>query len=221
MRRRCPLSVLAALCLVVPLLAAAAPAARTAATSGAEAWKTLDSVRDSLRAAGPTRAEFVQTYVPAGFSTGDSERGEMSLALPDCLRWDYRQPYEKSFLLCGDLAHYWSSEDRTGRRYKVDRANEPGLDLLLLGVEQLRNRYRATQRRGERGQVEVHLEPREDVEALASATLVVDPAARRLVGLSYRDREGNQTRFEISAYRALARDGVFDPPRHVRWEQGE
>ena len=204
--------------LPLALLLAAALVPLGAAAQG-DPWASLDRVRDSLAAAGPSQASFTQTYVPAGFSSGETESGTLALSLPDCLRWDYRQPYSKTFLLCGEVAHYWNAEDRAGRRYTVDRENEPGLDLLLLGVEELKTRYRATQKRAENGRVAIDLVPRKRLEAVASATLVVDPSANRLVGLSYADREGNRTRFTLGDYRKLSGDTAFDPPRHVRFQE--
>jgi outer membrane lipoprotein-sorting protein len=201
------------LALLVPALLPAAAGAQ------GDPWASLDRVRDSLAAAGPSQAAFTQTYVPAGFSSGETESGTLALSLPDCLRWDYRQPYSKSFLLCGEVAHYWNAEDRAGRRYTLDRENEPGLDLLLLGVEELKTRYRATQKRADGGRVDIDLVPRQRLEAVASASLVVDTAANRLVDISYRDREGNFTRFAISDYRRLDGDTTFDPPRHIRFQE--
>lgn len=203
----------------LPLALAAALLVPLAAGAQGDAWASLDRVRDSLAAAGPSQASFTQTYVPAGFSSGETESGTLALSLPDCLRWDYRQPYSKTFLLCGEVAHYWNAEDRAGRRYTIDRENEPGLDLLLLGVEELKTRYRATQKRADNGRVSIDLVPRKRLEAVAQATLVVDPAANRLVGLSYQDREGNRTRFTLGDYRRLSGDTAFDPPRHVRFQE--
>jgi len=205
--------------LILLCAAAAAGPALVAGAAAPDAWATLDRVRHSLVAAGPTTASFVQTYVPAGFTRGEKESGQLSLSLPDCLRWDYREPYPKSFLLCGEVAHYWNAEDAAGRRYTVDREQEPGLDLLLLGVEELKTRYRASQKRAEGGRIAVELEPRQRVETVVDATLLVDPGTDRLVGLSYRDREGNATRFDLDGYAPLDADGVFDPPRHVRFQE--
>ena len=208
------------------LLLAGAPAAPGQIPQPGEApdpWAALTAVRESLIAAGPTAAEFTQAYVPAGFSAGEEEHGRLALALPDCLRWDYRDPYPKSFLLCGGEAFYWNPEDKTGRRYPVDRQREPGLDLLLLGVEQLRERYQATAAAGEAGRVEIDLAPREGEAApkgFASAHLVVDAASHRLVELSYLDPEGNLSRFTISGYGPLAADGLFSPPEGIAGEDG-
>jgi outer membrane lipoprotein-sorting protein len=202
---------LLSLCALLP----AAPAA----AQGSDPWALLESVRNSLVEAGPTGASFVQTYMPAGFSSGEKESGKLALALPDCLRWDYEDPYPKSFLLCGGLIHSWTPEDRTGRRYRVDRKNEPGLDLLLLGVDDLKKRYQATTRPAEGGRIEVALSPKGQVTELADASLTVDPESRRLVAVSYHDREGNLTRFEISGYQSLPRQGRFSPPSGIRWEE--
>lgn len=199
------------------------------------AWQTLAAVRDSLTAAGPTRASFTQTFIPAGFSTGDRETGTLSLHLPDCLRWDYAEPYPKAFLLCGSSAHLWNPEDGTGRRYAVDRETEPGLDLVLLGIEELKDRYRiesdgsgegaetTTTDEGNYGEelLSIHLAPLAETGPITGATLQVDRETNRLAGLSYTDDEGNLTRFEIEGYRPLDEADVFSPPQDIDWTEEE
>ncbi len=187
-------------------------------------WTVLQGVRQSLVSAGPTGADFSQVYVPAGFTSGETETGGLSLDLPDCLRWDYQNPYPKSFLLCGGMVYFWNPEDKTGRRYAVNRQTEPGLDLLLLGVEDLKGRYRASARTQPDGRIAVTLAPKEGrpaagrSESLADASFVVDPGRERLVEVAYHDREGNLTRFAITSYHGLPRSGQFSPPSGIRWE---
>jgi outer membrane lipoprotein-sorting protein len=218
--RRTIVALLALSFLALPALGAPHPQPQAPPPAGTpDPWAVLQEVRRSLVAAGPTAADFVQVYTPAGFTTGESENGRLALALPDCLRWDYQDPYPKSFLLCGGVAHAWNAEDKTGRRYAVDRQKEPGLDLLLLGVDDLKNRYRATAKAGANGRIEVALSPKEKLAELADANLVVDPASDRLVAVSYHDREGNLTRFEIKSYRGLPRQGQFSPPGGIKWEE--
>lgn len=184
-------------------------------------WAVLKTVRQSLVEAGPTGANFVQTFTAAGFSSGDQESGRLALQLPDCMRWDYTNPFPKSFLLCGGTVHAWNEGDQTGRRYRVDRKNEPGLDLLLLGVDELKSRYQATAKTTNNGRIEIALLPKEKKLAeLTDATLTVDPASKRVVAVSYHDREGNLTRFEITGYQGLSRQGSFSPPSNVRWVEG-
>ncbi|HEX4966125.1 MAG TPA: hypothetical protein VF173_35270, partial [Thermoanaerobaculia bacterium] len=69
--------------LLLSLLSAStlALAARVSADE-VDPWATLKTVRQSLVDAGPTGASFVQTYIPAGFSSGEKESGKLALALP-------------------------------------------------------------------------------------------------------------------------------------------
>jgi len=196
-------------------------AAVPAAAQEADPWAVLKKVRQSLAEAGPTGASFVQTFIAAGFSSGDQESGRIALSLPDCMRWDYLNPFPKSFLLCGGTVHAWNEGDQTGHRYRVDRKNEPGLDLLLLGVDELKERYRATAKTVEGGRIEIALSPKEKkLATLRDATLTVDPASQRVVAVSYHDSEGNLTKFEISGYQDLSRQGSFSPPANIRWVEG-
>jgi len=55
---------------------------------------------------------------------------------------------------------------------------------------------------------------------LRDATLTVDPASQRVVAVSYHDSEGNLTKFEISGYQDLSRQGSFSPPANIRWVEG-
>ncbi len=186
-----------------------------------DAWESLRAVRADLVEAGTLQAIFTQTYVPAGFSSGEKESGKLALALPDCLRWDYSDPYPKSFLLCGGNAWAWNPKDKTGRRYGVDRKTEPGLDLLLLGVEDLKTRYKAAARPLDGGRIEISLAPKAKISPIKDAILVVEGAAgnRRLVQLSYRDSEGNQTRFDLTDYREIPRRGTtFSAPSGIKWD---
>lgn len=205
-------------------LALVAPAA-SAQDGATDPWTRLADLRRTL-AGERQAASFVQTFVPANFSSGESENGTLALALPDCLRWDYSEPYPKSYLLCGDTFYAWSAEDRRGRRTSVDRQEEPGLDLLLLDGATLSERYvasvedSAADATGSGGWTLV-LRPREDrpmTAELARASFVVSGSPLRLVELSYEDTEGNTTRFEISDYRQLAADGAFRPPTDIEWE---
>lgn len=211
-----------ALCLALLAAVAAFPLA-SSAQDAATAWSVLDTARKSLAASGAERAAFVQTYVPAGFSSGEEESGRIAFRLPDCLRWDYSEPYPKSFLLCGEQVYSWNPEDRRGQAAPIDRRNQPGLDLLLLPVDELSGRYDASSEARGDGRVAVHLEPRAGMAGrteLTDATLVVDTEQERLVEVSYQDREGNRTTFRITGYQSLADRSVFDPPQGISWEEG-
>ncbi len=190
--------------------------AQTQPPAPSRAWDYLEELRDSLTAS-PQSADFVQTYLPSGFSTGEQENGRLALALPDCLRWDYETPYAKTFLLCGEMLYTWNQGETSGRRQHIDARNARGLDLLRLGVEELRQRYTAALEADRQGAVEVVLTPLEPDGDVASARFALDPQAVRLLALGYSDLEGNLTRFEISGYRQLDSREVFVPPEDIHW----
>jgi len=200
------------------LLCALAIGGGTAARA-ADEWEHLRALRERLQASeGIQVVDFVQTFVPSGFSTGERESGRMSLSLPHCLRWDYSTPYEKSFLVCGEHAYFWNSGDRAGRRFTVDPENEPGLDLLRLQVEELSARYSAAVVRDQPDFVELEIEPKaETSHPIQSAKITLNPAAGRLTSVTYRDREGNTTRFELSGHRPT-NEASFAPP-DLDWQE--
>ncbi len=205
-------AVVGLLLLTPPFVCAAAPT-----EPGQQAWKLLELVRTRLVAAGPTRADFLQTFVPQGFTTGDSEHGKISMALPDCLRWDYRDPYPKSYLLCGTVAYSWNEGEKAGQRTILDAEKEPGLDLLLLGVNDLSKRYQAKIAPQPSGTIEIRLENLAPHASIASAVLTIDSERAHVIALTYKTREGDETRFTFSDFKPLADRGAFIPPRDIHW----
>jgi hypothetical protein len=205
--------------------AQATPAPAGAAGGGArgapaaaqdEAWRAVETFRGNLKKRSPFTARFVQTYLPEGFSTGEKESGRMALHLPDCLRWDYDEPYAKSFILCGDTIHYWNEGEKEGHVDEIDAEREPGLDLLLVGVDELERRYTARIERSAKS-VAVTLRPIEKNEFVAEATLEMDPGLTELRALRYLDPEGNRTEFRISGYEAGVATGTFNYPKDLEW----
>ena len=199
-------------CSILLILVASLPA-------GAEdAWDLLGRFRSHLEAQSPFSAHFEQTYLPEGFSTGETEGGDFFLSLPECLRWDYDDPYPKSFILCGDVFHYWNPGEPEGHREEIDALSQPGLDLLLLDLGQLRERYVAEPvLRGE-GPIEIVLRPVEPNEYAVQANLVLDSEALDLRELSYLDEVGNRTSFLITDYHPGLEHGTFNPPEEVEWK---
>lgn len=215
------LALLAALA-VLAASAALSPAARaqTAAERPAlDPWTLLADARRALEGASPLVADFEQVFVPAGFSSGESERGRMAIGLPRCLRWDYEEPFPKSYLLCGRSAWAWNPGEATGRLHLLEPDEERGLELLRLGVDELRATYRAALGPATEKTAEIRLVPLAEGGQVRDATLVIDRAARRPVRLAYHDAEGNYTRFELAGYRPLEDATLFLPPAALEWLQ--
>ncbi|KAB2962796.1 MAG: outer membrane lipoprotein carrier protein LolA [Thermoanaerobaculia bacterium] len=208
---------LGATLLLLGLVALAAPG--RAEDPAPDPWRTLEALRRGLAAGGPLHADFVQTFTPAGFSSGETESGRLSLAMPDCLRWDYVEPFRKSYLICGSRAWSWVESEPRGQRITIDPDRESGLDLLLLGGDELARRYRAVATRRSDGEVDLALEPLDEAAPLVAANLAVTGPDSRPTVLDYRDREGNVTSFRFSDWRPLEADGVFSPPQEVEWNE--
>lgn len=202
--------------LVAIALAAAALGAEPATI---DPWATLEKLRRALSDAGPLRGDFVQTYTPAGFASGETESGRIAASLPDCLRWDYLVPYRKSFLVCGSRAWSWVEGEPSGRRITIDARNETGLDLLLLRTGELEKRYGAQASRLADGGTELTLAPLDSDADLVVANLSLAPGDGRISALDYRDREGNVTSFRFSNWMPLADAEGFAPPAEVEWTE--
>ena len=195
--------------------ALAAPAA-----ASEDAWTAIAGLRERLESASPLTAGFTQTFIAAGFSTGDAETGRIWVDLPACLRWDYEGDFPNSFLLCGHLAHGWNHGETSGRRQFLSRGDEPGLDLLRLEVTELRERYSARLLEPDGELVAVELTAAEEAASeVRAATLRFAAGENGLRSLSYRDVEGNRTRFEFGAYGPVRERGVFTPPADLEWLQ--
>ncbi|MEM1177529.1 MAG: outer membrane lipoprotein carrier protein LolA [Acidobacteriota bacterium] len=183
-------------------------------------WSLLEELRGGLVEAGPLTARFVQTFVPAGFESGDREAGAFSMWLPSCLRWNYQEPESKHFLLCGEEVWSWNDLEPTGRHYIIDPETEPGLDLLLVDVDKLRLRYVAESAKQSDGTYLLHLRTPPEVAQSFAATIRIDPVGERVLSLEYTDAEGNRTRFDISDYQDLKHTALFQAPRDLEWADG-
>jgi len=206
---------LLALAVLAPL---AAPAAADEATE-LSPWVLLESLRDDLQRSGPMTSHFVQTYVPAGFTDGDTESGHLSMWLPDCLRWSYEQPQAKSFLVCAGEVYYWSEDEPGGRHYRIDARQEPGLDLLLVPVSALRQRYLAASEKQGDGTYAITLATPPAAAGSFRAEIRLDRTRTRVTRLEYTDDEGNLTRFVLSRYERLSDTSLFQPPDDVEWTE--
>lgn len=209
---------LAAIALVAAASMTALSAQPAAAAAEDDAWNALAALRQRLETASPLTAEFEQTFIAAGFDSGDVESGRVYIDLPACLRWDYLGDFPNSLLLCGHLAHGWNEGEASGRRQFLGEGDEPGLDLLRLEVEELRKRYRArlAERDGDLTAIELVAQEGRAGE-VRDATLWFRAGETGPRALSYRDVEGNRTHFDFGAYRPVTDRAVFSPPAEIEW----
>ena len=200
---------------------AAAGAAPVRAATQNDAWAALAAARAGFEHAAWT-ADFVQTWVPAGFASGERESGTVSLALPGSLRWDYAAPFPKSLLVRLDTAYSWNPGESSGRRVFLEPDERQHLALLALDLAALRQRFSATLEPSSGAGLEILLVPLAPADAagqseIREARLALDARSHRLLRVAYADAEGNRTEFELSGHRPAAGDGLFTPPAGLEW----
>jgi outer membrane lipoprotein-sorting protein len=76
----------------------------TALAAAAPTTATLEQVAAALHRSPAWHAEFTQRYVPAGFETGASDAGRLTVAFPAKLRFDYAGPAARVFATDGTIA---------------------------------------------------------------------------------------------------------------------
>jgi hypothetical protein len=198
------------------------PALPVAAENPApDPFQAIEDLRRGLAAKGPVAARFEQSFVPAGFSSGEVETGTLALELPRCLRWDYLDPEAKSFLLCDLELYSWIPGESSGQLVPLEDAEQPGLDLLLLPRERLEALYHASWAAATEAQpAEILLEPKDPTHtAIASARLAFTVETGTLDSLAWSDREGNRSRFLFSSWESCPKPcGVFVAPAELTWE---
>lgn len=200
------------------LLLAALLALASAPGRAENPWLAFDELRAALKAKSPLSAKFEQTFTPAGFDEGDLEQGTLAISLPQCLRWDYGEPFPKIFLLCDDKIHTWAPGDTVGSRYLLQDEDAPGLDFFLQTSSELRAKYNASAVDLPDGKLKVELIPHQPTDDVTRVEVVLDTKTNLLVSLLYDDVEENRTVFAISNYESGAERGVFLPPPDMQWE---
>jgi outer membrane lipoprotein-sorting protein len=113
------------------LLAAAGPAAAAAAGDAPSAEDTVRALERRYAAISSLSASFVQTFRSASMGQQVVERGKLYVKRPGLMRWDYRSPDKKVFLVNADgTTVSYVPADLSATRSRMP-ADAPHLKLLL------------------------------------------------------------------------------------------
>ena len=201
---------------------ALAPAARHRRRAGGD--RPLARARAAARArsrAGAAAGRLHADLLPAGFTSGENESGRGSRSsLPDCLRWDYAEPYPKSFLLCGARAYSWDEGEPRASAATSTRARAGPRPAAAARSTSSRERYPATQPRAA-ATTRARARRRSGRKPRSRPRPRPRPGGERPTALDYRDREGNLTRFELrrlARARSRRRRRPFSPPPAIDWQ---
>ncbi|HEV8524892.1 MAG TPA: outer membrane lipoprotein chaperone LolA [Terriglobales bacterium] len=181
------------------LLLVAAPL--TAVTPVEDIAKRVDRRYNELRT---LSADFVETYRGLGMSR--TESGTLWLKKPGKMRWDYRQPHEKLFLIDGKTAYFYVPGDRQARKTAVKNLDDLRSPLrYLLGKTKLQKEFEdLAMVEGvpplTAGNIVLRGVPRHLAERVSMVLLEVTPQGRieRIVA---EDVDGSSTEFRFSNQR--------------------
>ena len=160
-------------------------------------------------------AGFTQTFRSAGTGQQLVERGRIFVKRPGRMRWDYRQPDKKVFLVNADgTTLSYVPADLTAVRARLP-ADAPHLKLLM-GDSDLLESFAVTEVQlkdpvapGSRG---LRLTPRKPMEGIELVYLEADPAAASIRRVLVLDALGNESDLVLDkvAENAPLKEDVFD-----------
>lgn len=197
------------------VLAALAAGAPSVAAEELAAEDVLRRVERRYAVLESLSASFVQSYRSESMGQEVLERGRLFVKRPGRMRWDYRRPDRKVFLVRADGSTLsYVPADRTAVRGRIP-AEAPHLRLLLGESDLLRTfsvaevQLRDPRRAGSR---QLKLRPREPMEAIEFVYLELDRDSHAVERVLVVDRLGNESDLVLERVRENAgvRDGVFE-----------
>jgi outer membrane lipoprotein carrier protein len=169
-------------------------------------------VESRHRASTGLTARFVQTYRSGVLGRTVVERGTLKIKPPGRMRWEYREPEEKTFVSDGKTFYFYVPADR--QVIVKDQAGERGIAVTLLaGRGDIVSEFNVALEDGPPGLERLRLTPRQPDPDVEHVLLDVDDAGL-IHGIEVLDLQGNTSRFRFDA----VRDNVGIPDRIFRFE---
>lgn len=166
----------------------------SAPSGGAE----LETTARALRAAAAWNVHFAQRYVPSGFEAGSVEEGELVLANPLRLRFDYAGTRARVFAVDGSIARLVDARAGTCEALRLDDAAWGRLPLaVLLDPGAAAKSFLATTNGRS-----LRLVPRTPTPDLAELMITVDDRDLPLT-VTVRDGDGNSNEFTFTNWRKV------------------
>ena len=156
----------------------------------------LDRLAGAVRASRGWRAAFVQEYVPEGFDTGTTERGTLTLAPPECLRFDYTSGVARIFATDGSVGRLVDPGAGTCDAVRLDAGVWARLPLSAVLDPGAARRAFVVETSG----AAIRLIPRDPTPDLAEVTVTIGPDDLPR-DVTVRDASGNRNRFAFSEWR--------------------
>ncbi|MBI5493749.1 MAG: outer membrane lipoprotein carrier protein LolA [Deltaproteobacteria bacterium] len=183
------------LLLLLPLLAAAAPAELTADRVVARVQKLYDGTKDFT-------AAFEQEYEMSALGRSQKSRGRVAFQKPGRIRFDYVEPTPKTFAVDGTTLWVYQPADNQALVDRCFRADGLTASLVFLGgTGRIAELFNLESAPGDAQHHVVRLVPKAPQGAYRSITLWVDRATFEVRRSVVEDPNGNPNRFAFADVR--------------------
>jgi outer membrane lipoprotein-sorting protein len=170
-------------------------------TQARDLSQALAGVKEKAGQVETLTGDFVQTRFLSVFEKGLRSKGRLYLKQPDCLRWEYLEPYEQGLAICGQEGITW--DEFSGTR-EIGHGEDKFWSLLsdqILAwtnwdLERLREDYQLALR--QQSPLVLGLRPRSRSMAQVFSQLTVEFQGQGLVRrITMHEPNGDYTRIEF------------------------
>jgi len=166
--------------------------------------ETAANLEKALRSLRSLRARFDQLYFSPSVPEPLHERGEFFLQKPDEMRWQYKDPQEKTFLYAGGLVQMYLPEEKQLTRSRISpEAYESDILGIFLGGKSFPDLYVIEASRfptDTAGVLQIKLTPRQEGD-YSHILLEVDGKTWLLRRAIFFEWAGNKREFQFSGVR--------------------
>ncbi len=171
----------------------------TSYTAGDVALKTEEKIR-SLRS---IQAKFEQIYYSSTVSMPLEEKGNFNFQKPDSMRWEYKDPEEKTYLLKDGVFWEYIPEENQATKYDLEREGyESDILALLSGKKGILDNYQVefspfpTE---DKSAYQLKLTPRKEEEEDSFILLEINEKNWLIQKAIFFDWAGNKTEYIFSS----------------------
>jgi len=142
-------------------------------------------------------ADFIQKYTRVALSRTSESRGVVTIKKPGMMRWDYREPAEKSFIADGNKLVIYEPEEEQAiidRNFKSSQLTSSM--SFLWGKGKLTDSFELTSSKISGATTVVHLKPKSDA-TYKELVLTVETKSGRVLESKLHETSGNTNHFKF------------------------
>jgi outer membrane lipoprotein carrier protein len=173
-------------------------------------FKLLDAVEQRYNSPRTIRLLFDQIYTMPG-RPPRTEAGELFLRRPARMRWQYRDPAGKLFLVDGKHVYFYTPSNNTVEKSRLKESDDLRAPLaFLIGRLDFQRDFREFRHRAEGADTVVAARPRSDNAPYEQVDFIITPERRiRRLVITGQDRSVMEFRFSKEQLNPAVADTLF------------